>query len=400
MPLSQSQPVLVSVLLGSVALSSSCVAADTAVLAAPEVYGRVEWVIGVADGDPHYEFGRIRGLALRGDRVYVADAANHEIRIFDGSGRFVHSMGRPGNGPGELRSPCCIDFDQRGRLWIWNATDRDIRYDVFDVDDGGSFVDRLSTPLLGQIRARRILFDEHGNLVHPMGIPESEKRRGTVRLTLDSTGSVVRRVYPPYVPPDSLGMAEVQISALWRRHTVYLSLPASPGHPLAHSPRGGYADAITSRYLVRWFDSDGELVRIIEQPIIHGPALTSEEVTNWEKQVLADRRSLHQQGATVPDMPIPSHKHPLEYVFFDLDGRLWVERSASGTDSLKKADVYGPDGSYSATVRWPLHVDLSYGAIRGRLGYGVTRDSLDVPGLAQLVFDFPESSRTRLRTGR
>ena len=59
--------------------------------------------IGEADGEAAYRFGRIAGVDADGrGRVYVLDQQAAEVRVFDADGRFLHTIGRKGEGPGEL----------------------------------------------------------------------------------------------------------------------------------------------------------------------------------------------------------------------------------------------------------------------------------------------------------
>ncbi|MFQ5764357.1 MAG: NHL repeat-containing protein [Rhodospirillales bacterium] len=45
------------------------------------------------------------GIAVAGDEVFVADARNGRIQVFDLDGNFKRQFGRPGDGPGELGRP-------------------------------------------------------------------------------------------------------------------------------------------------------------------------------------------------------------------------------------------------------------------------------------------------------
>ena len=59
-------------------------------------------VIGRED-DPDYRFYRALGIAAAGDgTIYVYDAGNFRIQVYDASGRFLRTIGRRGGGPGEI----------------------------------------------------------------------------------------------------------------------------------------------------------------------------------------------------------------------------------------------------------------------------------------------------------
>lgn len=64
---------------------------------------REELRIGAVDGPEHLQFYRIFDVILDNDgRIYVANAGSGEVRIFEGDGSYVRSIGRPGQGPGEF----------------------------------------------------------------------------------------------------------------------------------------------------------------------------------------------------------------------------------------------------------------------------------------------------------
>lgn len=59
--------------------------------------------IGSLDGPVEYQFGAVAGVDIdsRG-RIWVLDQQTQEVRVFDGSGGYLRTMGGPGSGPGEL----------------------------------------------------------------------------------------------------------------------------------------------------------------------------------------------------------------------------------------------------------------------------------------------------------
>ena len=77
-----------------------------------------------AAGNPRRAIGR--GLLTRptglaydpvGKRIYVADTAEHEIKVFDDDGRLLKRLGRRGEGDGEFNFPTHLAFS-RGELYV------------------------------------------------------------------------------------------------------------------------------------------------------------------------------------------------------------------------------------------------------------------------------------------
>ena len=273
----------------------------------------VDFSIGALDeARPEYEFGRISGLTLLADgRVAMADALNHEVRIFEQDGTHALSVGRSGAGPGELDSPCCIAVDDRQRLWV--RDNGNARYSIFEVA-------RDSAAHVGQVRMA------HGDANR----------------------------YQPFGP-----------------------------HELtAHSPNGEFAHALSSRYTIEWRAADGTVIRTLTRAIAEGPELSATVRATGEERMeqLATRLGV---GRMQLGFDVPARKPVLRDLFFDRQGRLWVERQVPNCGD-RSADIYGVDGTLVRTVSWPAHVSLADGAIRDDVVWGVGRDSLDVPALVRL----------------
>ncbi len=68
------------------------------------------------------QFARPQGLALDAeDRVWVADACNHRIQVFDATGgeaRLVRCWGTQGSAPGQLCYPYGLALDGRGHVYV------------------------------------------------------------------------------------------------------------------------------------------------------------------------------------------------------------------------------------------------------------------------------------------
>lgn len=73
------------------------------------------------DGTPKGRFGddvlqRPAGLAWDGERslLYVADVRAHDIKVFDGQGTHLHTLGGPGTDPGRFNAPSHLAVSKQG----------------------------------------------------------------------------------------------------------------------------------------------------------------------------------------------------------------------------------------------------------------------------------------------
>ena len=89
------------------------------------------------------EYGAGKGQNMKsefmeflGDRLYMADAGNHRVDVFDLSGRFLFHFGGSGSEPGQLNSPEAAKVGKDGNIYV--ADLRNDRVQVFDPE--GHFV--------------------------------------------------------------------------------------------------------------------------------------------------------------------------------------------------------------------------------------------------------------------
>ncbi len=63
----------------------------------------VDLQFGSAEGDdPNFTFGAIRVQAASDGTIYVLDQQAAEVRVFDSDGRYLRTIVRRGEGPGEI----------------------------------------------------------------------------------------------------------------------------------------------------------------------------------------------------------------------------------------------------------------------------------------------------------
>lgn len=158
------------------------------------------------DGEPRALIGRgvLRrptGLArdARRGRLYVADTAAHDVKVFDDAGALLHVIGRRGDGEGEFNFPTHLAF-AGGELYATDTMNH--RVQVFDPDG--------AAPL--RVLGARGLFV--GNLVRPKGVAVDGEGhvyviesyydsllvfspRGEFLLPIGGTGTATGRFYLP-----------------------------------------------------------------------------------------------------------------------------------------------------------------------------------------------------------
>lgn len=124
-----------------------------------------ELSIGEAEGQEEYMFTRISAIAVDNkENIYVADRESAHIRVFDRNGDYVRTIGRKGQGPGEMLMPVYIQVTVLGEILVHDLMAQRLSY--FSMD--GKFLRQNSTA-----EARSLFVPVHmdafGNLIVTAG---------------------------------------------------------------------------------------------------------------------------------------------------------------------------------------------------------------------------------------
>ena len=84
--------------------------------------------------------------------IYVLDAGNQRVQKFSPDGRYLATIGRKGQGPGEFMYPRSLDVDSLGRLYVLDNDQK--RVEVFTTN--GRFVEIIPTTKLSLFRMLRL----------------------------------------------------------------------------------------------------------------------------------------------------------------------------------------------------------------------------------------------------
>ena len=99
--------------------------------------------IGVAEGPEEYMFSKIENIAVdEQERIYVLDSREKHIRVFDSDGVYVTTVGRKGQGPGELAGPRNLCITNQNQIMVPDATN--LRITFFSLE--GEFSSDIGTP--------------------------------------------------------------------------------------------------------------------------------------------------------------------------------------------------------------------------------------------------------------
>lgn len=146
--------------------------------------------IGTVKGSDEYMFGEIREIAVDDDgQIFVLDTKKTLINVYDKNGLYKKTIGRHGQGPGELQAPQrmsktwqneIIVEDHEARAFVYYTLDgqysRRVTYShifIFTtgVDSMGNIIGIMQTP--GKMGNRQVInrYDPKLNYLHTLGYP-------------------------------------------------------------------------------------------------------------------------------------------------------------------------------------------------------------------------------------
>jgi len=99
--------------------------------------------IGAVEGDENYMFGEL--ICFNTDEegnFYVSDLEALRIQKYDPEGKFLLTMGRKGQGPGEFQSLSVVRFDQDGNLYVGDITSKKVIF----FSKEGEFLKEIKMP--------------------------------------------------------------------------------------------------------------------------------------------------------------------------------------------------------------------------------------------------------------
>lgn len=324
-------------------------------------------------------FGSVDGLIEDASgRMYIADGTNGEVRAFSPGGDYLFSFGRKGAGPGELGHSCCIAWSSDSLLWIRDGENH--RYSAYRVGEtSATFVtSRPMTGSHGRFMAP-VTFTGEGDLID-IGIRASDHGANElVRFALGGVDEITEVGVLARATMEELGGHRVSVRGGLAMASL---LPPFGARQLdAHGPGERWAHAMSSTYEIV-LNRGVSVHTIIGSADLPPLSLAEREIARRRMEADATRAE-----TTVQSLPygIPEHKPPLEAIFFDQRGRLWVELSRE-EGAPRVADVWGTDGSLEQRVQWPADISLALpGWVGERSALGVRRDSLGVEYVVRLT---------------
>jgi hypothetical protein len=315
-----------------------------------------------------------------GDLV-VADRQGRAVRVYDGQGSFVKSLGRPGAGPGEFQSPAEVVLAPGDSILVWD--EQLFRLSLFDEGgkplgdrtlDMGVVARKVDPPLYpGVVRPLPEggflvrLVDKGGGKGTVAGL--SRRRSGALWVAEDQTSVKTIALFP--------GEEVVGVEAPWG--FLDLEPPLAKRSPMAwslHSRR--ICIGTQEGFAIDCYEENGERNRISWD--YDPPPVTRGEVEGWRTEttrLLDPKVGPEELKRMLDGVLLPERRPPHGPIYFDAGGNLWVEAGLreSREGIHLECLVFDPDGAWLGIVSLPPLRILEIGS---DYVLGVYQDDLEV----------------------
>ena len=370
-----------------------------------------ELTIGDGATGPQYEFDGVTDiLEARDGSVWVLDVPSRgapQLRQFSAAGKFIRSVGRQGQGPGEYRGPTGLGQLPDGRVVL-----RDIRGNrVLVYSASGEPVATWTLPgrYAWQVRGRdALVVDTAGTIYLPFSMPsppgprtDPNERELAALLRMRSDGTIIDTIPDPELTDVSLPQLMITRVIPGGMSSYVFGVPYSPRPYWGWSPLGYVVTGLTNRYAIdlrvprpgaplnRWRAGDPVVSIRRDTPPV---PVSGEEARDQQAYLEAQARGY--EGTRTGSLPaVPRAKPHLQSLSFGADGRIWAGVSmpserydppaaeSSGDPSRpvlrwrepRAFDVFEPSGEYISRVAVSYDTDLE--TMRGDTAWGVSRDA-------------------------
>ena len=322
------------------------------------------------EDDENYLFYRLRDIQVDTDgNIYVLDSGNRRLQVFDKEGKYLRTIGKRGQGPGEFNAPTCLQLDDKtGNIFVTDNTRRKII--IFEKQ--GKYIDK----------------DIHliGNLID---------------FCLDSDSCILGKFKLPWI--DSRFIKKVTLAG--KVEKTFTEIPYYIQREIISSTKVGKNTSVVGFFITHGYEYDVFLSKVDSNTFVYGYSKKYElsvvnekgdtlfiikkdeppkEITKKEKDRVENQKiwNLRKQGHQVSDLSLkfPDYKPYFYSIKTDDISRIYVRKNPASRESNTnhEYDVFNKEGLYL----YKIHLNYYPDVIKD--GYIYTRITDEETGLEQI----------------
>lgn len=304
--------------------------------------------------------------------IYVLEAAAQEIRVFRADGKYSHTIGRRGAGPGEFTMAMSMTWSPGGdTLWVVDPGNQ--RYSAFAPD--GTLL--TSVPRQVQQYTGRVAFMPNGQLLD-WGIGFPDERPGV------AAGNTV--LYQPVLLARNLGSGDSLPPLEYSQLMLADGRAPQPffGPRLAFtSDRSGRVWFVdTSNYAIYSRSIEGDTTLVFTRPAKHRP------IGDEEREYVRERMARRPEMARLYLDALPTHRPVVVSILTDNAGHLFVVPDTHDAPAGSAVDVFRDTGEFLGRLPLPEGVLVDppsrfVARVSGDNLFVVVVDDSDVPFISR-----------------
>jgi hypothetical protein len=339
----------------------------------------LQGVIGAAEGPEEQMLGSVIGIELDDEgRIYVLEFREPRVRVYRPDGSYSHTIGREGQGPGELQSVHLegIRLDREGNLQV--ADQGRLQYSIFSPSG-----DHLRDIRIG--RTLPVFFETTGEGF--IGVMQ--------RMRVNSDREVEQGYYLNYFSPegDSLSSMAPSSIAIDPLHMDARSFArVEPVIAVDALDRVWQTYRRHDEYRITVFELDGTVDRVVEKEF--DQIRKSEAELEEERQLYVRMMNRLQQetGGLPPGFEAPvidPLKTTIMSLCHDPHGYMWTQVNLSGRDATNTFDLFDMEGRFVTRLTIGDHERIERLRIGNDLLLAQTADDEGVTQITIYSFTIP-----------
>ena len=299
------------------------------------------------DDDTNFQFYRVSGIILDNEEnIYALDAGNCRVQKFDKNGKYLQTIGRKGQGPGEFTNPSTFYIDKEASLYVSDQ----MKIEIFDA--AGEY--KKGIPL--ENRIYEFLITPDGQIItHTILSADEGNKKAIVNINLEGK---INTTMAEFTDVEAVRSNTQEGSTMtFKAYHQYNYWPY-----LYPAGIDGFVYAYPSEYKIFHMNSKGELSLVIERDV--APSLISRE----EKDFIINgiKKQTERRGIQITDdvleaaCQFPSHRPFFTRILLDDAGRIYVRRAGSVLDRNVETqlDIFSKNGLYLYRTSLPFAPNL------------------------------------------
>jgi len=277
------------------------------------------------EGEEGFMFLNILNLVVdEEENIYVCDTKAAHIIVFDKNGDFLRTIGKKGQGPGEMSYPLDIHVFPQRELMVNDINQ--LRIHFFSLN--GEYLRGFSTSRLGAFRRPEV--DSHGNMVAGFLIPGDEIRTVLKKFTSDLSPVFTITTQPLVTKPPTLEYFEI-------RRTTNLVWDITVEDDIIWG--------VITKYEIFVHNTEGNLIKKIVREY------DGIKITGKEKEKLIEDYFGNNPVPPSITLTFPNRYPPFIRFTCDEEGRIFVQTYEKTEDGERDYyDVFDSEGKYIARI--------------------------------------------------